>query len=116
VSTNRPGARRRLLPPGRTLFTEDASPGRQSIERRSAAPLLFLRQLPPWLLPVGFAVLVFGGLTVRGALGAVLLVVAAAFLAWLGLVSWPRLSPVGRLGRAAVVVLILVAAGIMAVR
>lgn len=116
MSTNRQGARRRPLPPGRTLYSQDASPARRSVERRSAAPLLLLRQMPPWLVPVGFAILVFGGLTVRGAAGAGLLVAAALFLGWLGLVSWPRLSPAGRLGRVAVVVLVLVVAGIQAVR
>jgi hypothetical protein len=116
VSTNRPGGRRRPLPPGRTLYTQGASPARQSAERRSAAPLLFLRQLPPWLVPVGFAVAVFGGLTVRGPAGAALLVVAALFLGWLAMVSWPRLSAPGRLGRLAVVALVLVVAGIQAFR
>jgi hypothetical protein len=86
------------------------------MERRSAAPLLFLRQLPAWLIPVLFAVLVFGGLTVRGPAGGVLLLLAAVFLGWLAAVSWPRLTPGGRAGRSAIVALVLVAAVIQALR
>jgi hypothetical protein len=98
------------------LYTPDAKPGRQQMERRSAAPLLFLRQLPAWLIPVLFAVLVFGGLTVRGPAGGVLLLLAAIFLGWLAAVSWPRLAPPGRAGRSAIVALVLVGAVIQAVR
>lgn len=116
MSSSRPGARRRPLPPGRTLYTPDATTGRQRIERRSAAPLLFLRQLPQWLIPVLFAVLAFGGLTVRGPVGAVLLVLAAVFLSWLAAVSWPRLTPAGRAGRGAIVALVLAGAVIQALR
>jgi hypothetical protein len=86
------------------------------MERRSAAPLLFLRQLPAWLIPVLFAVLVFGGLIVRGPAGAVLLLLAAIFLGWLAAVSWPRLTPLGRAGRSAIVALVLVGAVIEALR
>jgi len=116
VSSSRPGARRRPLPPGRTLYTPDAAPGRQAMERRSAAPLLYLRQMPPWLIPVLFAVLVFGGLTVHGPAGGILLLLAAAFLGWLAAVSWPRLTPLGRAGRGAVIALILAGAVFQALR
>ena len=116
MSSSRPRTRRRPLPPGQTMYTPGASPSREAMERRSAAPLVFLRQLPPWLIPVLFAVLVFGGLTVRGPLGGVLLALAAVFLGWLAAVSWPRLSPGGRAGRTAVVAGILVVAVIVALR
>jgi hypothetical protein len=117
VSSNKAARRRgRPLPPGRTLFTPQASPGRQSVERRSAAPLLFLRQLPAWLVPVALAVAVFGGLTVHGPVGAALLAVGAAFLAWLAMVSWPRLSARGRLSRVAVIAVILAVAVVQAFR
>jgi hypothetical protein len=117
VSTNRSARRRgRPLPPGSTLFTPDAPPRRQSVEQRSAAPLLFLRQLPAWLVPVALAVAVFGGLTVHGPVGAVLLGLGAAFLAWLALISWPRLSPRGRLSRVAVIAVVLVVAVVQAFR
>jgi hypothetical protein len=86
------------------------------MERRSAALLLYLRQMPPWLIPVLFAVLVFAGLTVRGPAGGILLVLAAVFLGWLAAVSWPRLTPLGRAGRGAVVALILAGAVFQALR
>jgi hypothetical protein len=98
------------------MYTPGASPGRQAVERRSAAPLVFLRQMPPWLIPVLFAVLVFGGLTVRGPAGGILLLLGAAFLGWLAAVSWPRLTPAGRAGRGAVVALILAGAVFQALR
>ncbi len=98
------------------MYTPGASPGRQGMERRSAAPLVFLRQMPPWLIPVLFAVLVFGGLTVRGPAGGILLLLGAVFLGWLAAVSWPRLTPAGRAGRGAVVAVILAGAVFQALR
>ena len=98
------------------MDTPGAPGGRQQLERRSAAPLVFLRQLPPWLIPVLFAVLVFGGLTVHGPVGAVLLLLAAVFLGWLAAVSWPRLTPLGRAGRAAIVALVVAGAVYQALR
>jgi hypothetical protein len=109
VTTNRQSRRRRPLPPGQTFYTPGASPGRQSVEQRSAAPLVYLHQLPAWAVPVAFAVLFFAGLTLRGPLGGVL-------LGWLGLVSWPRLSARGRLGRIIAVVAVLAFAVIQALR
>jgi len=67
-------------------------------------------------VPVGFAVLVFAGLTLRGPVGAVALGLAAVFLGWLALVSWPRLPARGRLGRMVVVAAILVIAVIQGLR
>jgi hypothetical protein len=98
------------------MYTPGAPEGRQQLERRSAAPLVFLRQLPPWLIPVLFAVLVFGGLTVHGPVGAVLLLLAAVFLGWLASVSWPRLTPLGRVGRASIVALVVAGAVYQALR
>jgi hypothetical protein len=116
VSNSRPRTRRRPLPPGRTLYTPGASPGRQAFERRSATMLLYLRQLPPWLIPILVAALVFGGLTLRGPAGGILLLVATVFLGWLTAVSWPRLTPAARAGRCAVVAVALAATVIQALR
>jgi hypothetical protein len=104
VTGNRPGgpsrrSRVRPLPPGSSLFTSDASPGRTAAERRSAQPLLFLHQLPAWIAPVAAAVLLVIGLAVRGPGGGVALAGVAAALGWLALISWPRLSAGGRLAR-----------------
>jgi hypothetical protein len=104
VSANRPASSR---PP---------SARRQAAERRSAAPLLYLRQLPAWVPPAVLAAFLVAGLAVRGWAGAVLLCVAAAFLGWLAFLSWPGLAVRGRLGRAAAIVLILGLAAFQATR
>jgi hypothetical protein len=100
VTTNR-RARQRVkpLPKGNTLFTPNASPARLATERQSARPLLFLHQLPTWVLPVVLAILLVAGLAVRGPGGAVALCAVAAVLGWLASVSWPRLTASGRAGR-----------------
>jgi hypothetical protein len=120
VSTNRArrqghsqagrGRRRRPrpLPPGNALFTPDASPARASIEQQSATPLLWLHQLPPWLLPVLAVAFLVIGLAVSGWGGAIALVAVAGVLGWLAAVSWPRLSALGRLARVLAVAAVLV--------
>ena len=62
------------------------------------------------------AALLIAGLAVPGWIGAVALVLVAAFLGWLAAVSWPRLTPSGRLLRVAAIAGVLVIAGIQAVR
>ena len=87
------------------------------MERRSAAPLLFLRQLPRWLLPVLFAVLVFAGWPCTGTAGAVLLLLAAVLpgLAGGGVLAAAD-APAAGPGRSAIVALVLVGAVIQALR
>ena len=72
---------------------------RQSIERLSLRPAAYLRALPRWLPPAVIALLFVGGLAVRGWVGAVMLLVVTAFLAWLAVLSWPGLQPPTRLLR-----------------
>ena len=72
---------------------------RQSIERLSLRPAAYLRALPRWLPPVVIAALFVGGLAVHGWAGAVMLLVVAAFLAWLAVLSWPALQPPTRVLR-----------------
>ena len=92
-----PGARPpRPLPPGDTLFTPDPSPARGSIEQRSATSLLWLHQLPRWLLPVLAVALLVTGLAVSGWAAAIALFALAGVLGWLAAVSWPRLNAQGR--------------------
>jgi hypothetical protein len=86
-------------------------PGRETAERRSAAPLLYLRQLPPWTVPVLSAVLLVAGLAIRGPGGAVALALLVLLLGWLACLSWPRLNPAGRMVR----VLLLAALAALAV-
>jgi hypothetical protein len=132
VSTNRPTrqgssrpgssaqrrSRQRLrpLPKGTSLYTPDASPARQTAERRSAKPLLYLHQLPAWVPPLVLVVFLIAGLAVRGPAGAVALCIVAAVLAWLAAISWPRLSSGGRLGRIVAVAAMLAIAGYQASR
>jgi hypothetical protein len=120
VSNNRasrPGTRSRRprpLPRGNTLFTPDASPTRQALEHRSATWLLWLHQLPRWLLPVLAAGLLVVGFAVGGIGGAVALCGLAVVLGWLAAVSWPRLSAQGRLLRVLVVAAVLAIAVVRA--
>ncbi len=100
----------RPLPPGDSLLSQDASPARASIEQRSATPLLWLHQLPAWLLPVLAVVLLVTGLAVGGWGGAIALCGLAGVLGWLAVLSWPRLSAQGRLLRLATVAAVLVVA------
>ena len=106
----------RPLPPGNTFYTPQASQARSSLERSSARPLMLLHQLPVWLVPIVLAGLLVTGLAVPGWIGAVALVLLAAVLGWLAALSWPRLGTGPRLQRVAAVVVVLVLAGIQAVR
>jgi hypothetical protein len=106
----------RPLPPGNSLYTPGASDSRRTLERSSARPLVLLHQLPVWVVPLLLAALLIAGLAVPGLVGAMALVLVAAFLGWLAALSWPRLTPSGRLLRVAAVAGVLVIAGIQAVR
>ena len=114
--TGRPQRKARPLPRGKTFYTPEASQARSSLERSSARPLVLLYQLPVWLVPLVLTGLLVTGLAVPGWLGAVALVLVAAFLSWLAALSWPRLGTGSRLQRVAAVVALLVIAGIQAVR
>jgi hypothetical protein len=117
--SNRPTRQRqraRPLPPGRTLFTPEASPVRAAAEQRSAKPLLYLHQLPAWLPAIVLALLLVAGLALRGLAGAVALCAVAAVLGWLAAISWPRVTAAGRIGRVAAVCLVLALAAIQATR
>jgi hypothetical protein len=74
---------------------------RQSVESASRRPLAYLHYLPRWLPPVATAALFVAGLAIRGWVGAALLLIVAAFVGWLGVLSWPALSPPARLVRLA---------------
>jgi hypothetical protein len=106
----------RPLPRGTSLYTPGASDARRTLEQSSARPLVLLHQLPVWVVPLLLAALLIAGLAVPGWIGAVALVLVAAFLGWLAAVSWARLTPSGRLLRVAAIAGLLVVAGIQAVR
>ena len=109
MSANRPASPR---PPS----ARKPSGARQAAEQRSAAPLLYLGQLPAWLPPIVLAALLVAGLAVRGWAGAVMLCAVAAFLGWLAFLSWPRLAARGRLGRAVAIAGLLALAAFQATR
>lgn len=107
---------RRPQRPTAPLFTPGASGARQSLERSSAGPLLYLRQLPRWVIPIVLAALLVAGFALRGWPGAVVLVVLTAALGWLAALSWPALTPQGRLLRVGVIACVLVVAVLQATR
>ncbi|HVE98375.1 MAG TPA: DUF6703 family protein [Mycobacteriales bacterium] len=85
------------------FLTPNASPVRREVERRSAIVVLFLRGLPRALPALVVLAVVAGGLALPGPAGAVCLVLSALILAWLVYLSWPALSPGGRLIRLLVI-------------
>ena len=119
VTTKRPGrptrpagpARPGSARPGSARPGTSAAPGssgiRRSVERRSSVHLVYLRQLPAWIPPIVLAALLVAGLAVRGWIGAAALCVVAAFIGWLGYLSWPALKTPGRIGRVAVIACLL---------
>jgi hypothetical protein len=115
--SNRPTRQRvRPLPKGDSLYTPGASTTRQSAERRSAKPLLFLHQLPAWIAPLVAVALLVAGLAIKGPGGAVALCGVAAVLGWLATISWPSLSANGKLGRILGIAVVLALAGFQAAR
>lgn len=86
----------------------DSEPG--PLQRVSAPLLVQLSRVPKWALLIAVLALTIGGLLQENVIGGVLLLVLAAFAAWLAVLGWPRMSPVGRLLRLLVVGLVLYAA------
>ncbi len=82
------------------------TPARQALETRSVNALIILNRFPRWLLIVIVLALLLGGLFIKGVVGALLLLVLAAFIGWLLAVSWPVLTPPQRWLRFAVVLLV----------
>lgn len=107
---------RRELPRGETFFTPGASGLRQAVERRAAAPLLFLYQLPRWVVPAALLVTLVIGFAVPGWGGAAALVLLAAVLGGFAYLSWPNLASRGRLLRGAAVAILIVLAITQATR
>ncbi len=121
MSSNRPVRPQRRHPQRRqpdrgALATPRPGGGRLAVERRSAAPLVFLRQLPAWLPPLVLAGLLVAGFAVRGLAGGAALGMVAVFIGWLGYLSWPRLRGAGRAGRVAAVACLIALAVLQATR
>ena len=99
TSASRPGG-----PGGRPAVADRPStPGsserRRAVERFSARPLVFLTQMPRWVLLVVVLGLLVSGFAVPGLIGAVLLLLVAILLGWLAYLSWPSINTSGRAGR-----------------
>lgn len=95
------GGTRRPLPPGEQFFTPGATGVRAAVERISAAPLVFLFQLPRWIVPLVMVVLLLAGFSLPDWRGGVAVLPVVAFIAWLAYMSWPSLGVKGRLLRVA---------------
>ena len=108
TSASRPGG-----PGGRPAVADRPStPGsserRRAVERFSARPLVFLTQMPRWVLLVVVLGLLVSGFAVPGPIGAVFLLLVAIFLGWLAYLSWPNINASGQAGRVVAVVCMLV--------
>lgn len=82
-------------------MTDDHTPS--ALERISAPWLVRLSRIPRWLFLIVLGSVLFAGLYLDTALGGVLLLVLALFLAWLASVGWSHVSPMGRILRLATV-------------
>ncbi|ETK35937.1 DUF6703 family protein [Microbispora sp. ATCC PTA-5024] len=101
---------RRPLPAGEQFFTPGATGLRRSVELKSATPLVFLFQLPRWVVPVAMVALLLAGLVVADWRGGIAVLPVLAFVLWLAYLSWPSLRPAGRLLRVALVTFIVLLA------
>jgi Family of unknown function (DUF6703) len=103
----------RPVPAGRPAVagrpsTPGASERRRAVERFSARPLVFLTQMPRWVLLVVVLGLLASGFAVPGLIGAVLLLLVAILLGWLAYLSWPSINTSGRAGRVVALVCMVV--------
>ncbi|WP_132974534.1 DUF6703 family protein [Ornithinimicrobium sufpigmenti] len=80
-------------------------PMRRRVEQASRPLLERLAKLPVWLPFLLLLVLVLVGGFLGGPVGWVMVVAALLFILWLLYLSWPRLTPVERLMRIAVLVI-----------
>jgi hypothetical protein len=80
-------------------ITPGASGTRQAVERFSAKPLVFLFQMPRWVLLVIVLGVLISGFAVPGVIGAIALLLIVSLLGWLAYLSWPRINASGRVMR-----------------
>lgn len=76
---------------------------RARFERHSTAPLTRLAVARHWAIVIAVAAVFAVGLSVHGALSGLLLLLVAAGVGWLGVLSWPALGLGGRSLRVLVV-------------
>ena len=70
-----------------------------ALERISAPWLVRLSLVPRWLFLIVLGGALFAGLYLDNAVGGVLLLLLALFLAWLASLGWSRVTPIGRVLR-----------------
>lgn len=87
---------------------------RESLERASLPTIAALTKLPRWVPFLVVLALMVGGVFIKP-WGWILLIPVAVFLAWILVLSWPRLAGVERLMRIAVLLLVAVATLTLAV-
>ena len=91
-------------------MADDRTPS--ALERISAPWLVRLSLIPRWLFLIVLGALLFAGLYLDNAIGGVLLLILALFLAWLASLGWSHVSPLGRVLRLVTVgVLVYLAVG-----
>lgn len=91
-------------------MSDDRTPS--ALERISAPWLVRLTLVPRWLFLIVLGALLFAGLYLENAVGGVLLLILALFLAWLASLGWSHVSPIGRVLRLVTVgVLVYLAVG-----
>jgi membrane-bound ClpP family serine protease len=78
------------------------------VERFSARPLVFLTQLPRWVLLLIVLGLLISGFAVPGLIGAIALLLVASLMGWLAYLSWPSIKASGRAARVVAVASMLV--------
>lgn len=79
---------------------------RAAMQERTAVAALALSRVPRLLLIVIFGVLILVGLAAPGLIGAIPLLLIAAFVGWLLLLGWDQRAPVERVIRIAVLLVI----------
>ncbi|MGI5203092.1 DUF6703 family protein [Spirillospora sp. CA-108201] len=80
---------------------ERATGLRAAVERRSAAPVVFLHRMPRWVLLAAVFALLVVGMAGSGWVAAAGLLVLAAALGWFAYLNWPSLDGSGRVLRLA---------------
>jgi hypothetical protein len=78
-------------------MADDRTPS--ALERISAPWLVRLSLIPRWLFLIVLGAFLFAGLYLDNAIGGVLLLLLALFLAWLASLGWAHVSPLGRVLR-----------------
>ena len=104
TSAGRPGSPGgRPAPADRPAPARPGTPGasgtRQAVERFSARPLVFLHQMPRWVLLLIVLGLLISGFAVPGWIGATALLLVGILLGWLAYLSWPSINASGRVLR-----------------